>query len=86
MVPIRLEPLLVARFATKSWETRRPNFMSTRMIAMREAMKQGGRDLILVRYSAEQQRVRLINYYRKILLYQPDIDPTTLVPYGSVSQ
>ena len=99
------------------WETRDANFMSLRMIAMRQAMKQGGRHLILVRYSAdhidkanecvyngadidasqivwavdmgEAKNRELVNYYRgsrKIWLYQPDADPTTLIPYESVSQ
>jgi len=36
----------------QSWQTRR-NVLSHRMIAMGEAMKQGGRHLILVRYSAD---------------------------------
>src|SRR5262249_46248919 len=36
----------------QSWETRAPGFMSLRMIATRTAMEQGGRHLILVRYSA----------------------------------
>ena len=35
------------------WETRPSNFMSPRMIAAREATKQGGRHLILVRHSAD---------------------------------
>ena len=100
----------------RSWETRPPNFMSPRMIATSEAMKQGGRHLILVRYSpdhidksdecvynsadidasqivwahdmGEAKNLELLNYYRgrKVWFYQPDTDPTTLLPYGAVTQ
>ncbi|MBZ5614902.1 MAG: hypothetical protein LAO23_12905 [Acidobacteriia bacterium] len=100
----------------RSWETRH-HVVSPRMIATREAIKQGGRHLILVRYSAghidksddcvynsadidasqivwardmgEAKNRELVNYYqggRKIWLYQADTDPSTLIPYGSVSQ
>jgi hypothetical protein len=98
------------------WQTRAANFMSPRIIGTAEAMRQGGRHLIVVRYSAqhvdndevvynsadidasqivwardmgEAKNRELINYYRanrKIWLYQPDIDPAKLIPYGSVRQ
>jgi hypothetical protein len=98
------------------WQARGADFISPRMIGTREAMRQGGRHLIVVRYSehhvdndevvynaadidaspivwardmGEAKNRELINYYggsRKVWLYEPDIDPTKLIPYESVSQ
>jgi len=96
----------------RSWETRAANVMSPRMIAMGMVMKEAGRHLILVRYSAhrpdksdecvyngadidgsrivwardmgEAKNKELLDYYhgsRKVWLYQPDNDPTKVVPY-----
>jgi hypothetical protein len=101
----------------RAWETKERQVLSSRMIAMREAMKEAGPHLILVRYSADHsdrsddsvynaadidasqivwardmgaaKNRELIDYYhgsRKVWLYQPDNDPSKLVPYESVSQ
>jgi len=100
----------------QSWEVKR-HVVSPRMTATEEAMKQGGRHLILVRYSpdhvdksdeciynsadidasqivwardmGEAKNRELIDYYqgnRKVWLYQPEMDPITLVPYESLSR
>ncbi len=58
----------------RSWETRRPNFMSPRMIATREAMKHGGRHLILVRYSADH-----IDKSDECVYNSADIDASQIV-------
>src|SRR5208283_3286293 len=58
----------------RSWETRRPNFMSPRMIATREAMKQDGRHLILVRYAADH-----IDKSDECVYNSADIDASQIV-------
>jgi len=63
------------------WQTRDANFMSPRMIATGEAMKQGGRHLILVQYSAD-------HYDRmdECVFNSADIDASQIVWAGDMGQ
>jgi hypothetical protein len=45
--------------------------------------------IVWARDMGEEKNLELVDYYRgsrKIWLYQPDTDPTALIPYGSVRQ